>query len=104
MPPEYAMEGLFSEKSDVYSFGVLLLEIVSGRRNSSFYHSEDSLSLVGFVSLLLNIFITFYDTRSVSNTLSTLIVCLNFVWIPLFYVGHIFYVIHNQRTYINFNR
>ncbi|XP_039684346.1 G-type lectin S-receptor-like serine/threonine-protein kinase At1g11330 isoform X2 [Medicago truncatula] len=48
MPPEYAMEGLFSEKSDVYSFGVLLLEIVSGRRNTSFYHSEDSLSLVGF--------------------------------------------------------
>ncbi|AET01445.1 G-type lectin S-receptor-like Serine/Threonine-kinase [Medicago truncatula] len=48
MPPEYAMEGLFSEKSDVYSFGVLLLELVSGRRNSSFYHSEDSLSLVGF--------------------------------------------------------
>ncbi|XP_045788332.1 G-type lectin S-receptor-like serine/threonine-protein kinase At1g11300 [Trifolium pratense] len=48
MPPEYAMEGLFSEKSDVYSFGVLLLEIVSGRRNSSFYHHEDSLSLVGF--------------------------------------------------------
>jgi serine/threonine protein kinase len=51
MPPEYAMEGLFSEKSDVYSFGVLLLEIVSGRRSSSFYHHEDSLSLVGFVSL-----------------------------------------------------
>ncbi|XP_045797963.1 G-type lectin S-receptor-like serine/threonine-protein kinase At1g11330 [Trifolium pratense] len=48
MPPEYAMEGLFSEKSDVYSFGVLLLEIVSGRRNSSFYNNEDSLSLVGF--------------------------------------------------------
>jgi hypothetical protein len=51
MPPEYAMEGLFSEKSDVYSFGVLLLEIVSGRRNSSFNHNECSLSLVGFVSL-----------------------------------------------------
>ncbi|WJX96652.1 non-specific serine/threonine protein kinase [Trifolium repens] len=48
MPPEYAMEGLFSEKSDVYSFGVLLLEIVSGRRNSSFYNHEDSLSLIGF--------------------------------------------------------
>lgn len=48
MPPEYAMEGLFSEKSDVYSFGVLLLEIVSGRRNSSFSHHEDTLSLVGF--------------------------------------------------------
>ncbi|RHN39086.1 putative protein kinase RLK-Pelle-DLSV family [Medicago truncatula] len=48
MPPEYAMGGLFSEKSDVYSFGVLLLEIVSGRRNNSFYQNEDSLSLVGF--------------------------------------------------------
>jgi len=34
MSPEYAMEGRFSEKSDVYSLGVLLLEIVSGRRNS----------------------------------------------------------------------
>jgi serine/threonine protein kinase len=53
MPPEYAMEGLFSEKSDVYSFGVLLLEIVSGRRNSSFNHNECSLSLVGFVSLYI---------------------------------------------------
>jgi len=50
MPPEYAMEGLFSEKSDVYSFGVLLLEIVSGRRNTSFHNDEQSLSLVGFVS------------------------------------------------------
>ncbi|KAK2995328.1 hypothetical protein RJ640_001850 [Escallonia rubra] len=37
MSPEYAMEGNFSIKSDVFSFGVLLLEIVSGRRNTSFY-------------------------------------------------------------------
>ncbi|KAF1882463.1 hypothetical protein Lal_00039111 [Lupinus albus] len=42
MSPEYAMEGLFSVKSDVYSFGVLLLEIVSGRRNTSFRNSNDS--------------------------------------------------------------
>ncbi|KAI4299255.1 hypothetical protein L6164_032732 [Bauhinia variegata] len=46
MSPEYAMEGLFSFKSDVYSFGVLLLEIVSGRRNTSFRHSNHT-SLVG---------------------------------------------------------
>ncbi|KAF8028696.1 hypothetical protein BT93_E1371 [Corymbia citriodora subsp. variegata] len=34
MAPEYAMEGIFSMKSDVYSFGVLVLEIMSGRKNS----------------------------------------------------------------------
>jgi len=52
MAPEYAMEGLFSVKSDVYSFGVLLLEILSGRRNTSFRHSDDS-SLIGYVSIYL---------------------------------------------------
>ena len=40
MSPEYAMEGWFLEKSDVFSFGVLLLEILSGRRKSSFYNDE----------------------------------------------------------------
>ncbi|XP_017416602.1 G-type lectin S-receptor-like serine/threonine-protein kinase At1g11300 [Vigna angularis] len=48
MSPEYAMQGSFSEKSDVFSFGVLLLEIVSGRRNSSFYDEENCLTLLGF--------------------------------------------------------
>ncbi|CAN1810888.1 G-type lectin S-receptor-like serine/threonine-protein kinase B120 [Linum perenne] len=42
MSPEYAMEGVFSVKSDVYSFGVLVLEIVSGRRNTSFRYSDHS--------------------------------------------------------------
>ena len=50
MSPKYAMEWQFSEKSDVFSFGVLLLEILSGRRNCSFYHDELSMSLLGFVS------------------------------------------------------
>lgn len=52
MSPEYAMEGLFSVKSDVYSFGVLLLEIISGRKNTSFRLSEHS-SLIGHVSGLI---------------------------------------------------
>ncbi|XP_061358411.1 G-type lectin S-receptor-like serine/threonine-protein kinase At1g67520 [Gastrolobium bilobum] len=47
MSPEYAMEGIFSIKSDVYAFGVLLLEIISGRRNNSFYNAEGPLNLVG---------------------------------------------------------
>ncbi|XP_031126157.1 cysteine-rich receptor-like protein kinase 26 isoform X3 [Ipomoea triloba] len=35
--PEYARYGKFSEKSDVYSFGVLVLEIISGQRNTIQY-------------------------------------------------------------------
>ncbi|CAI9090990.1 OLC1v1025900C1 [Oldenlandia corymbosa var. corymbosa] len=55
MAPEYAMRGEFSEKSDVYSFGVLLLEIISGRRNTSFYHDEEKLlSLLGYAWKLWN--------------------------------------------------
>ncbi|XP_054776335.1 G-type lectin S-receptor-like serine/threonine-protein kinase SD1-13 isoform X5 [Prosopis cineraria] len=46
--PEYATEGLYSEKSDVFSFGVLLLEIISGRKNTSFYEDIESLTLLGF--------------------------------------------------------
>ncbi|CAM8907544.1 unnamed protein product [Rhodiola kirilowii] len=50
MAPEYAMEGVFSDKSDVYSFGVLLLEIISGRKNSSFHHYDRAVSLVAYAS------------------------------------------------------
>lgn len=32
--PEYAIRGELSEKADIYSFGVLVLEIISGRRNT----------------------------------------------------------------------
>ncbi|THG22186.1 hypothetical protein TEA_025236 [Camellia sinensis var. sinensis] len=49
MSPDYAMESLFSEKSDVYSFGVLMLEIVSGRKNSSFYHHDRPVNLIGYL-------------------------------------------------------
>ncbi|XP_022954619.1 G-type lectin S-receptor-like serine/threonine-protein kinase At1g11330 [Cucurbita moschata] len=48
MSPEYAMQGHFSEKSDVFSFGVLLLEIISGRKNTDFYHHKYAISLLGF--------------------------------------------------------
>nr|POE93120.1 g-type lectin s-receptor-like serine/threonine-protein kinase rks1 [Quercus suber] len=49
MSPEYAMQGLFSIKSDVYSFGVLLLEIISGKKNSTYDHDGPSSNLIGHV-------------------------------------------------------
>nr|DAD20621.1 TPA_asm: hypothetical protein HUJ06_022084 [Nelumbo nucifera] len=48
MSPEYAMHGQFSVKSDVYSFGVLLLEIVTGHKNSSFDQSEFGEDLLSY--------------------------------------------------------
>ncbi|KAL8491792.1 hypothetical protein ACS0TY_023406 [Phlomoides rotata] len=47
MSPEYAVDGLFSVKSDVFSFGVIVLEIVTGKRNRGFSHSEHNLNLLG---------------------------------------------------------
>ncbi|XP_060214659.1 G-type lectin S-receptor-like serine/threonine-protein kinase At4g03230 isoform X3 [Lycium barbarum] len=48
MAPEYAIDGLFSIKSDVFSFGIVILEIISGRRNTGFIHQEEvSTNLLG---------------------------------------------------------
>ncbi|XP_047949344.1 G-type lectin S-receptor-like serine/threonine-protein kinase At1g11330 [Salvia hispanica] len=54
MSPEYALRGIFSEKSDVYSFGILLLEIVSGKKNSSFYDEVQQLFLTAYAWKLWN--------------------------------------------------
>ncbi|XP_024631932.1 cold-responsive protein kinase 1 isoform X2 [Medicago truncatula] len=35
LAPEYAIGGRLTRKADIYSFGVLLVEIVSGRRNTN---------------------------------------------------------------------
>ncbi|KAG6641578.1 hypothetical protein CIPAW_09G083800 [Carya illinoinensis] len=48
MSPEYAMHGEFSVKSDVYSFGVLILEIISGKKNSTFYESDGAEDLLSY--------------------------------------------------------
>ncbi|XP_060177121.1 cysteine-rich receptor-like protein kinase 10 isoform X2 [Lycium barbarum] len=49
MAPEYAMHGHFSTKSDVFSFGVLVLEIISGKKNSTFYQEDGAEDLINHV-------------------------------------------------------
>ncbi|KAK7402007.1 hypothetical protein VNO78_13932 [Psophocarpus tetragonolobus] len=48
MAPEYALDGIFSIKSDVFSFGVILLEILSGKKNTGFYRSKQISNLMGY--------------------------------------------------------
>jgi serine/threonine protein kinase len=50
MSPEYAMHGQFSVKSDVYSFGVLVIEIITGKKISSFNLSNGAEDLLSYVS------------------------------------------------------
>lgn len=49
MSPEYAWTGMFSEKSDIYAFGVLQLEIISGKKISSFSCGEEGKTLLEYV-------------------------------------------------------
>ena len=43
MAPEYVIRGKVTEKADVYSFGVLVIEIVSGKKNSSYVLNSSSI-------------------------------------------------------------
>eukprot|EP01018_Ginkgo_biloba_P040466 Gb_31433 [translate_table: standard] len=54
MAPEYVMQGQLSEKADVYSFGLLLLEIVSGRKNTDFDLLPEMQVLLGWAWGLYN--------------------------------------------------
>ena len=53
MSPEYAMHGQFSVKSDVFSFSVLVLEIISGQKNSCFRNGDDIEDLLSYVSMII---------------------------------------------------
>ena len=49
MSPEYAVYERFSTKSDVFSFGIILLEILSGKKNSG-YQDDNAINLIGHAS------------------------------------------------------
>ncbi|CAK9320953.1 unnamed protein product [Citrullus colocynthis] len=48
MAPEYVIHGHFSVKSDVFSFGILVLEILSGKKNTNFHNGEHLEDLSSF--------------------------------------------------------
>lgn len=52
MSPEYIKNGKFSIKSDIFSFGVLVLEIISGKKNTDFFTSDQHLNLLDYVSII----------------------------------------------------
>ncbi|KAL3849317.1 hypothetical protein ACJIZ3_011199 [Penstemon smallii] len=52
MAPEYAMRGYLTDKADVYSFGVVLLEVVSGRSNTSIKPKEECFNLLDWANSL----------------------------------------------------
>ncbi|URE23372.1 receptor-like protein kinase [Musa troglodytarum] len=65
MAPEYVKHGKFSVRSDVFSFGILVLEILTGRKNSKSYNSEHSESLLS------------YENPNDRPTMSTVVTMLN---------------------------
>lgn len=46
------MHGNLSKKADVFSFGVVVLELISGQKNSSFDRDPDSGNLIEWVRRL----------------------------------------------------
>ncbi|KAK9064304.1 hypothetical protein SSX86_015684 [Deinandra increscens subsp. villosa] len=52
MAPEYALWGYLSDKADVYSYGVVLLEIVSGKNNTSYIPTNECICLLDWACRL----------------------------------------------------
>lgn len=51
MAPEYVVHGQLTEKADIYGYGILVLEMITGRKNSSPSASGEGYSLMSLVSI-----------------------------------------------------
>jgi len=52
MAPEYMMHGRLSVKADVFSYGVLVLELITGQKNSSFNLDVEEHNLLDWVCII----------------------------------------------------
>ena len=76
MSPEYATKGLISTKSDVFSFGVLILEILSGKKNTSFYNTG-LLNLLGYVSYFVSF--SYSHAKSFQSLITSILLFRNVI-------------------------
>lgn len=67
MAPEYVMHGQLSAFADVYSYGVLVLELISGKKNSTFRIEPDVPNLLEWVRTQFDWFINLENTHSISK-------------------------------------
>ena len=67
MAPEYVMHGALSVKADVFSFGVVVLELISGQKNSSFSLKHADQTLLEWVSLSLVLFTRLSTLESLTD-------------------------------------
>ncbi|KAL6198036.1 hypothetical protein ACLB2K_027828 [Fragaria x ananassa] len=79
------MGGIFSEKSDVYSFGVLVLEIISYKKNSTFYLCDQQLGFLasawnlwneGWALELVDEVLVYEDFQSGLTRIDAFILCI----------------------------
>ncbi|GMN64457.1 hypothetical protein TIFTF001_033528 [Ficus carica] len=52
MAPEYAMRGYLTDKADVYSYGIVILEIISGKSNTTSRAKDKSFYLLDWALIL----------------------------------------------------
>ncbi|CAN4084431.1 unnamed protein product [Withania somnifera] len=73
IPPEYAIGGIYSAKSDVFSFGVLLLQIISGKKNTCLHGADQQLNLLEYA---WNLWMNHFDTTSCCKLLNCMQIAL----------------------------